>query len=81
MELTRDGAALYQHCLPADISGVSCERGEVAGSVFERYIPHTYHQASFKPPVIAAMIFLAKVADPVATLEGIVAAGRPRLRG
>ena len=81
MELTRDGAALYQHCLPADISGVSCERGEVAASVFERYIPHTYHQASFKPPVIAAMIFLSKVADPVATLEGIVAAGRSRLRG
>ncbi|EQB8584045.1 knotted carbamoyltransferase YgeW, partial [Escherichia coli] len=25
MELTRDGEALYMHCLPADISGVSCK--------------------------------------------------------
>lgn len=69
MAKTRDGQALYQHCLPADITGLSCERGEVAESVFERYIPHTYHQASFKPPIIAAMILLAKVADPVAKLE------------
>jgi len=78
MKLTRDGAALYQHCLPADISGVSCERGEVAQSVFERYIPDTYQQASFKPPVIAAMIFLAQVAQPAAKLEELVAAGRRR---
>ena len=78
MKRTRDGTALYQHCLPADISGVSCERGEVAQSVFERYIPHTYQQASFKPPVIAAMIFLAKVAEPSARLQELVTAGRRR---
>jgi len=80
MKRTRDGAALYQHCLPADISGVSCERGEVAQSVFERYIPDTYQQASFKPPVIAAMIFLAQVARPAAKLEELVAAGTSRAR-
>ena len=67
--------ALYQHCLPADISGVSCERGEVQESVFDRYIPHTYHEASFKPPVIAAMIFLAKVKNPLERLEQIIASG------
>ncbi len=78
MGLTREGSALYQHCLPADISGLSCERGEVSRPVFERYIPHTYHQASFKPPVIAAMIFLAKVADPAARLRQIVEQGRRR---
>ena len=27
MKTTRDGKALYLHCLPADISGVSCEKG------------------------------------------------------
>ena len=25
MSLTKDGKALYLHCLPADITGVSCE--------------------------------------------------------
>jgi len=80
MKLTRDGAALYQHCLPADISGVSCEQGEVAQSVFERYIPDTYQQASFKPPVIAAMIFLAKVAEPAAKLDELVTLAKRRAR-
>jgi len=63
MRLTRDGNALYEHCLPADISGVSCERGEVAKSVFERYRLHTYQEAGYKPFVIAAMIFASKVKD------------------
>ena len=38
MELTKDGKALYMHCLPADITGVSTESGEVDGSVFDRYL-------------------------------------------
>ncbi|MFW6343227.1 MAG: knotted carbamoyltransferase YgeW, partial [Sediminispirochaetaceae bacterium] len=29
MSNTMDGNALYMHCLPADITGVSCEHGEV----------------------------------------------------
>ena len=36
MKTTKDGKALYLHCLPADISGVSCADGEVAASVFAR---------------------------------------------
>ena len=35
---THDGKALYLHCLPADISGLSCEEGEVDNSVFDRYL-------------------------------------------
>ncbi|MEG1105077.1 MAG: knotted carbamoyltransferase YgeW, partial [Oscillospiraceae bacterium] len=27
MEITKDGKALYLHCLPADITGVSCKEG------------------------------------------------------
>ncbi len=69
MALTRDGKALYLHCLPADITGVSCEAGEVAASVFDRYRVPLYKQASFKPYVIAAMIFLSKVEDPARMLE------------
>lgn len=63
MRLTRGGKALYMHCLPADISGVSCERGEVSAGVFERYRIATYREASYKPFVIAAMILMARVKD------------------
>ena len=63
MGLTRAGEALYMHCLPADISGVSCERGEVSAGVFERYRLATYREASFKPFVIAAMILMARVKE------------------
>ncbi len=69
MQLTKDGKALYLHCLPADITGVSCKEGEVAASVFDRYRDPLYKQASFKPYIIAAMIFLAKVKDPSAKLK------------
>ena len=68
MQLTRDGKALYLHCLPADISGLSCAEGEVDNSVFDRYIVPLYKQASYKPYIIAAMIFLAQVKDPVRAL-------------
>lgn len=56
MATTRDGKALYMHCLPADISGVSCERGEVTADVFEKYRLDTYLEAFHKPFIIAAMI-------------------------
>ncbi|MBQ3284642.1 MAG: knotted carbamoyltransferase YgeW [Ruminococcus sp.] len=78
MELTKDGKALYLHCLPADITGVSCEEGEVAASVFDRYRAPLYKQASYKPYIIAAMIFLAKVQDPAKALEELEAKGKER---
>ena len=78
MKLTRDGKALYLHCLPADITGLSCEMGEVDNSVFDRYRVPLYKQASFKPYIIAAIIFLAKVKDPVNTLMALDAAGKLR---
>ncbi|MBQ8538537.1 MAG: knotted carbamoyltransferase YgeW [Ruminococcus sp.] len=68
MKLTKDGKALYLHCLPADITGVSCKAGEVEASVFDRYRNPLYKEASFKPYIIAAMIFLAKVKDPAKAL-------------
>lgn len=71
MKLTKDGKALYLHCLPADITGLSCEMGEVDNSVFDRYRVPLYKQASYKPYIIAAMIFLAKVKDPVNTLMAL----------
>ncbi len=68
MQLTRNGKALYMHCLPADITGVSCEQGEVAASVFDRYRDPLYREASYKPYIIAAIIFLAKFGSPAQKL-------------
>ncbi len=78
MSLTKDGKALYLHCLPADITDVSCKEGEVAASVFDRYRVPLYKQASFKPYIIAAMIFLAKVKDPAKALEELEKRGMER---
>ena len=78
MKLTRNGSALYLHCLPADISGISCDEGEVDASVFDRYRVPLYKQASFKPYIIAAMIFLAKIKDPQAALRQLEEKGRER---
>jgi knotted carbamoyltransferase YgeW len=78
MQLTKEGQALYLHCLPADITGVSCKQGEVAASVFDRYRTPLYVQASFKPYIIAAMIFLSKVKNPQAALEALLQKGTLR---
>lgn len=80
MATTKDGNALYMHCLPADITGVSCKDGEVEASVFDRYIVPLYKEASYKPYVIAAMIFLARFEDPVAKLEQILEKGKKRVK-
>ena len=61
----------HLHPLPADISGVSCEHGEVNADVFDMHRVGMYKEASYKPYAIAAMMFLQKVADPAATLKAL----------
>ncbi len=78
MKTTKDGKALYLHCLPADINGVSCSEGEVEASVFDRYRDSLYKEASYKPYVIAAMIMLAKFANPGETLKALEERAVPR---
>jgi knotted carbamoyltransferase YgeW len=78
MALTNKGKALYMHCLPADITGVSCKQGEVAASVFDSYRVPLYKQAGFKPYIIAAMIFLSKVKDPADVLNSLAKKGKLR---
>jgi len=78
MARTNNGKAMYLHCLPADISDVSCEQGEVASSVFDRYRTSLYKQASFKPYIIAAMIFLSKVSDPTGMLQKLESRAQSR---
>jgi knotted carbamoyltransferase YgeW len=79
MKLTRKGRALYMHCLPADISGVSCSQGEVQDRVFERYRVEMYREAGYKPYIIAAMILAGKFADPASVLERISSRGERRI--
>ncbi|WP_304942143.1 knotted carbamoyltransferase YgeW [Vallitalea guaymasensis] len=64
MSMTKDKKALYMHCLPADITDISCKAGEVEASVFNRYRIPLYKQASYKPYVIASMILLSKIKNP-----------------
>lgn len=81
MKDTRNGNALYMHCLPADISGVSCKEGEVEASVFEKYRVETYKEAGWKPYVIAAMILAGRFEDPAKLLNEFVSRKEPRIRG
>lgn len=78
MKITRDGEALYMHCLPADISGISCENGEVDAGVFEKYRKSTYIEAGYKPFIIAAMIMANKFRNPAEVLNGFIKRGAQR---
>ncbi|TVR29459.1 MAG: knotted carbamoyltransferase YgeW [Spirochaetaceae bacterium] len=79
MKQTAGGRALYMHCLPADISGVSCERGEVAADVFEAQRDATYREAGYKPYIIAAMILMAKFKQPATVLRDLLTRNTTRV--
>lgn len=81
MKLTKNGKALYLHCLPADINDISCKDGEVAASVFDRYRTPLYKEASFKPYIIAAMIFLSKFKNPQDILRKLESRKTQRILG
>ena len=81
MKLTKEGKALYMHCLPADITGVSCKEGEVAASVFDRYRTPLYKEAGYKPYIIAAMIFLSKVKNAPQTFDMLLNSESSRFFG
>ncbi len=72
LKLTKGGNALYMHPLPADISGLSCENGEVTNEIFEKYRIDTYKEAGWKPYIIAAMMLTAKYKDPADIFRQIV---------
>jgi len=78
MALTKEGKALYMHCLPADITDISCDAGEVSASVFDRYREPLYKEAGFKPYIIAAMMFLSKCQKPDEMLRRLYSGATPR---
>jgi ornithine carbamoyltransferase len=79
MKSTKNGDALYMHCLPADISGVSCKEGEVNGDVFEKYRIRTYLEAGYKPYIIAAMMFTNRFENPSQVLKQLMERNRIRV--
>jgi ornithine carbamoyltransferase len=72
MKLTKNGEALYMHCLPADITDVSCKAGEVSAEVFEKYRIPTYVEAGYKPYVIASMILTNQFKNPSKILKSLL---------
>lgn len=72
MKRTKNGEALYMHCLPADITDVSCKAGEVSANVFEKYRIPTYKEAGYKPYVIAAMMLTNRMPDVVGTIAELM---------
>ncbi len=79
MKLTRQQDALYMHCLPADITDVSCDAGEVSETVFEKYRIPTYVEAGFKPYIIAAMMFSNRFENPAEVLEKLFIRNKKRV--
>lgn len=71
MALTKNGEALYMHCLPADITGVSCQQGEVARKVFDKYKVPLYKQAGYKPYIISSMMMNYLFDYPEKKLENL----------
>jgi knotted carbamoyltransferase YgeW len=78
MKRTAKGEALYMHCLPADISNVSCKEGEVSAQVFEKYRVQTYKEAGFKPYIIASMMVNYRFPDIGKVLEYLYNRKLPR---
>jgi len=77
-KLTKAGKALYMHCLPADISDVSCKEGEVSATAFEASRIDTYVEAGYKPYIISAMMFANKFEKPADALESLMKRNKKR---
>jgi len=77
MKTTAKGEALYMHCLPADITGVSCEKGEVTPTVFDKYRKELYNEARYKPYIISAMMMASLYKDPALVLSEMMKGALP----
>ena len=78
--MARTDKAMYMHCLPADITGVSCAQGEVSESVFDAFRTPLYRQAGWKPYIIAAVILASRMANAQETLSTLLDRGESRVR-
>ena len=71
MEKTKDGKALLLHDLPADVTDITCIRGEMTAQVYGANLNSLLAEAGMRPYVIAAMIILAKSENPKAAFKTI----------
>ena len=71
MEKTKDGKALLMHDIPADVTDITCIRGEMTAQVYNANLESLLKEAGMRPYVIAAMIILSKSEDPKAAFETI----------
>ncbi len=71
METTKYGKALLMHSLPADITDISCIRGEMTAQVYNANLDSLLSEAGMRPFVIAAMILLSKSEDPKEVLNSL----------
>ncbi|MBQ6878325.1 MAG: knotted carbamoyltransferase YgeW [Oscillospiraceae bacterium] len=71
MEKTKDGKALLMHDIPADVTDISCIRGEMTAQVYNANIESLLKETGMRPYVIAAMILLTKSEDPKAAFKTI----------
>jgi knotted carbamoyltransferase YgeW len=67
MDSTREGAAIYMHCLPADIGD------EVTPGVMDRYKVHVAREANKKVYVVMALLAAAKARNLVGHLSTLAA--------
>ena len=78
MEKTKDGKALLMHDIPADVTDISCIRGEMTAQVYNANLSCLLAEAGMRPYVIAAMILLSKSEDPKAAFKNIAEKGVKR---
>ncbi len=78
MERTKNGSALFLHDLPAEITDISCIRGEMTAQVYNANRDSLLAQAGLRPYVIAAMVMLTRSEDPKAVLKSLVEKGARR---
>lgn len=71
METTKNGAALLLHDLPAEITDISCIRGEMTAQVYNSNMDSLLAQVGLRPYVIAAMVMLARSQDPKSVLKSL----------
>ncbi len=72
--MSKTGVAVFQ-----DKGLILNKDGEVEASVFDRYRNPLYKEASYKPYIIAAMIMMSKVKDPVAALMALDQGGKRKI--
>jgi knotted carbamoyltransferase YgeW len=69
LKMTRRGEAVLTHHLPLEISGITCRRGEIQDRVYEKFKAELYREESFIPYIIASLILLCRVENPVGIIK------------